>query len=140
MRGGHYVAYVRRQGVWLRHIQTWKLAHAFSVDFNVYSLPLSSFVSPVERPNLESRAELFYHIASCASPSNTGTHGNNSRFLCSVVEGPPTGPRSGTARCPIRCNTTFFSLCFRFSSDKSARLFFYTPFPWASTAFIRSSS
>ena len=32
MRGGHYVAYVRRQGAWFAHIQTWKLAHAFGAD------------------------------------------------------------------------------------------------------------
>ena len=32
MRGGHYVAYVRRQGAWFAHIQTWKLTRAFGTD------------------------------------------------------------------------------------------------------------
>ena len=144
MRGGHYVAYVRRQGAWFAHIQTWKLAHAFGADscgrifldtrlavisrslpgkeMGFFSLELRSWqrhksqfiVSPplsargskeetpvrFERPMLQSRAELFYYIASrSCSPqvfslsSNTGAHGNNSRFLCSVVERPPNGPQ-----------------------------------------------
>ena len=108
MRGGHYVAYVRRQGAWFAHIQTWKLAHAFGADscgrisldtkllvisrslpvkelgflFSklkswqrhksqfIVSSPLSARgpkeETPVrfERPMLQSRAELFYYIAS----------------------------------------------------------------------------
>ena len=41
---------------------------------------------------LQSRAELLYHIASRSCSSGTSAHENKSRFLCSVVKGPPTGP------------------------------------------------
>ena len=64
MRGGHYVAYVRRQGVWLRHIQTWKLAHAFSVDSSGRML-LVFIVSPSLPSCPQSNGQIWSHALNC---------------------------------------------------------------------------